>query len=888
MVFLFPNIPKSKAKIFFAFLFFLSTLIYSQKLSIVENITENEGLNTNYIFQICEDHNGVLWLGTDKGLVKFDNGKWKVFDIDNGLPGNYINGILSNGKNGLFLVLSEQGFFFFDTNKNKITHKYSDGGNTFFNVQKSLNADYTIYYSNEKQIYYAIENNNVTKKHLLNLENGNLYLKRNGEKILLKKFQSAQNNPKIIFRNQELELVGGKEILRKTNGVIIDTIDERDGLQSNLIQDIYQSKDGDVYIATLGGGISILKKNNYKVAFDIENQKIRQIQYSKGLYYFISDGFLYVLNAKKVLSKIFLMKDALNFLIEGNKLYVGSFSGFYTYQLNQNSVKLISKKPLTVGISKIFKFQDRIYFTTYGNGVYDEDLNKITELLNHPFKNIENFFKINNGFAMNSYQSGFYITDEKFGNFKYFTKKNGLQSDYVSYVFSKGDLIFVGTKFGISVIKDNRVWKNLGQSNGFVGKIVREIFEDKRGQIWIVSDKAIMKLINNYLVSFGSLKSIGHSDDMITKSYFVAEKNQLCIATKNKFSIITLDDVEAKKTPPLPNLKKVLIDRKEHKFSQNIELSPDNFETEFQFASVYKNPVSEATLFYKFNDGDWKAFRDPTNLKFNHLEIGEYVLQFKTVNSDGYESILPGKIYIKVNDHFYKRWSFILLSILFVLGVIFYYINAYNKEKYKKKLEDLKLKQRLEMERRRISRDLHDNIGAYTTSLIAKVDDLKIKSENNEKLDDLRENAEHILGLLRQTIWILQNRETSIESFYDTFKNYASKYLKTHQKCKIVFQENIIKNKNLDSSVSLNLFRILQEALHNIIKHSEATIIHVELDSEEKIKFSIKDNGKGFEKNAAKIGCGLRNMEERAHEINYEFSIRTEVNKGTEIIIVEL
>ena len=61
-----------------------------------------------------------------------------------------------------------------------------------------------------------------------------------------------------------LELVGGKEILRKTNGVIIDTIDERDGLQSNLIQDIYQSKDGDVYIATLGGGISILKKNNYK------------------------------------------------------------------------------------------------------------------------------------------------------------------------------------------------------------------------------------------------------------------------------------------------------------------------------------------------------------------------------------------------------------------------------------------------------------------------------------------------------------------------------------------------------------------------------------------------------------------------------------------------
>ena len=121
------------------------------------------------------------------------------------------------------------------TNKNKITHKYSDRGNTFFNVQKSLNADYTIYYSNEKQIYYAIENNNVTKKHLLNLENGNLYLKRNGEKILLKKFQSAQNTPKIIFRNQELELVGGKEILRKTNGVIIDTIDERDGLQLSLI-----------------------------------------------------------------------------------------------------------------------------------------------------------------------------------------------------------------------------------------------------------------------------------------------------------------------------------------------------------------------------------------------------------------------------------------------------------------------------------------------------------------------------------------------------------------------------------------------------------------------------------------------------------------------------
>lgn len=104
-------------KLLFLLLIFLQWKVSAQHASYLETITEKEGLPSNYIFSITQDDTGVMWLGTDKGLVKYDNHKYTVYDSDSGLPGNYVNVVQSLGGKGLLLEISEKGKYYFDIHK---------------------------------------------------------------------------------------------------------------------------------------------------------------------------------------------------------------------------------------------------------------------------------------------------------------------------------------------------------------------------------------------------------------------------------------------------------------------------------------------------------------------------------------------------------------------------------------------------------------------------------------------------------------------------------------------------------------------------------------------------------------------------------------------------
>lgn len=240
---------------------------------------------------------------------------------------------------------------------------------------------------------------------------------------------------------------------------------------------------------------------------------------------------------------------------------------------------------------------------------------------------------------------------------------------------------------------------------------------------------------------------------------------------------------------------------------------------------------------------------------------------------------------------FYVKWWQVLIFILITSALFYNYLNLLNKRKYIKRLNQLRIKQRIEIERKRISRDLHDNIGAYVTSLISKIDLLKIKNAKingfeNTDCDDIRQDAENILLLLRQTIWILSNKETNVIAFYDNFKSYATKFLK-NEKVRIIFEEKIENNRILDATTGSGIFRIMQEALQNIYKHANASKIVVNLISEEKLKIYINDNGVGFNSKELNEGFGILNMRERAKELGFKLFIYSD-SSGTTLEILEL
>jgi signal transduction histidine kinase len=241
-----------------------------------------------------------------------------------------------------------------------------------------------------------------------------------------------------------------------------------------------------------------------------------------------------------------------------------------------------------------------------------------------------------------------------------------------------------------------------------------------------------------------------------------------------------------------------------------------------------------------------------------------------------------------------NRTIYLLALILFLIVMTsIWWINRTN---IKKKEQQLLLIQKSQKEKERIARDLHDNVGGQLSYLITNLEWMANHPDTIENTDKLKkqllnysEIGRNAILTLRETIWAVNNEELNIVDFADRFKNYILK-LQIPDTIKINFNENFQKPENiLMPEQALNIFRICQEAFHNALKHSHASVIEIYFESNENclFKFTIKDNGIGFNYNNRykENHYGMRNMEERAIESNATIEINTSVNKGTTLSI---
>jgi signal transduction histidine kinase len=265
------------------------------------------------------------------------------------------------------------------------------------------------------------------------------------------------------------------------------------------------------------------------------------------------------------------------------------------------------------------------------------------------------------------------------------------------------------------------------------------------------------------------------------------------------------------------------------------------------------------------------------------LSHGHYKLSIKG-SSDGStwseNYMLPIIIYPAWWQTRWFRWL-AGLSILGLFGSGAWYYSRIRTSKLKELLE---LEQEMQKERERISRDLHDNIGAYSTALIANADSLEQvihDKEGREKIQYLKENARNILSMIRETIWLLNSNNLTISGFTEGFINYCTNILRNYEGIEIEFNEDIIENKTLSPAVAINLLRIMQEIIQNTVKHAKASKITCYIKSEDQLSITITDNGTGFNTSLKSYGNGLKNINLRAHDINFMVTLKSEHGKGT-------
>lgn len=191
-----------------------------------------------------------------------------------------------------------------------------------------------------------------------------------------------------------------------------------------------------------------------------------------------------------------------------------------------------------------------------------------------------------------------------------------------------------------------------------------------------------------------------------------------------------------------------------------------------------------------------------------------------------------------------------------------------------------------EQERSRIAKELHDDLGQKLTA--AKMLLTAVLKKNNAQNDILIEVRDLIQESVREARRIAHDIIPEVLDDYgllSALQKMTDKYssLETID----LLLVNNTKELSLDQTIEKAIYRIIQEGVNNAIKHADAKSIIVSIDrTNNKLIFSIKDNGKGFDSNTSSdLGKGFSIMKERALLINANFSVKSNKKNGSEITV---
>ena len=195
-----------------------------------------------------------------------------------------------------------------------------------------------------------------------------------------------------------------------------------------------------------------------------------------------------------------------------------------------------------------------------------------------------------------------------------------------------------------------------------------------------------------------------------------------------------------------------------------------------------------------------------------------------------------------------------------------------------------------EKERSRIARELHDDICQRLALLSLELEQADESSNGsgargNTQINDIRRHCAEIATDVQALSHELHSSKLDYLGVVAAIRSFCREFSK-QQSVYVEFTDENVSN-HLPRDISLCLFRVTQEALHNSVKYSGASRFAVRLcDTEDGIQLEVRDSGIGFDVEAVMkdAGLGLVSMKERVHLVNGTLAIESKPNKGTRIV----
>ncbi len=473
-----------------------------------------------------------------------------------------------------------------------------------------------------------------------------------------------------------------------------------------------------------------------------------------------------------------------------------------------------------------------------------------------------------------------HYTDDKSNNSLFANTGNDIDQLNDSIIaFPTGALNFINKK-------TNKVqW--LTFDDGLPSNTIYKVRKDGEGSLWMITSNGLCR----YNPFTKKVTPYGKKDG-ITLARYTKEADYLCNEGFVMFggaNALMFFHPSIFKTPTPPNV--ILTDIKLFNnylpvdsltsTKKTIFNSQQNSFT-FYFSSLSYVQREKLTYYYRLDgvDENWVISDGGFNATYSFLPPGKYKFNVYCENIDGVRSNEITSFTFIIKPPFWRtRWF--LSCLLFVVALIVYIVHTVRVNKLLA----------VEKIRTRVARDLHDDMGSTlsTINILSAMAKSKMNSDavkTAEFISKISDNSQRMMEAMDDIVWSIKPSNDTMQRVVARMREFATNVLEAKEiEIDFVVDEQVFDAK-LNMEARRDFFLVFKEAVNNAAKYSNASIISVEIGTQQKqLYFKVTDDGKGFNTTTADNGNGLGNMHKRAEAMQGKLSINSTLQKGTTVIL---
>jgi signal transduction histidine kinase/ligand-binding sensor domain-containing protein len=516
------------------------------------------------------------------------------------------------------------------------------------------------------------------------------------------------------------------------------------------------------------------------------------------------------------------------------------------------------------------------------------------------------------------------LTHYKDGRFTSWREGDGLPGNTVRALKQDDDgALWIGTyDSGLGRFKDGR-FTRYTTNDGLYDNGAFQILEDAAGWCWMSCNRGIYRVRKQELNDFadGKIKVInsigyGKSDGMLNvecnggrwPAGVKARDGKLWFPTMGGVAVIDPATVTTNAQPPPVVIEGLRVDNKDvaidtwesaiRNQQSAIRIAPGQENFEIQYTALSFINSENLRFRYKLEglDHDWVEAGTRRTAYFSHVPPGDYTFRVIAANSDGMWNEEGQSVSFRVLPPFYQTWWFLTLVTLSLAGMamLFYQrrFAALQARHAAQEAFSRRLIESQEAERKRIAAELHDslsqNLVIIKNRAMISLQQREDPEQMLEQVAEIAEAADHALFEVREIAHNLRPYQIdrlgltkAIEALVRKASTGALRF--TAQLDRI--------DSLLPPELEINLYRIIQESVNNIVKHSQATQASLTIrHRDQTIEVIVQDDGRGFTPAATRpaqsrdgSGLGLAGISERAGILGSAPVIESAPGRGTTI-----